>query len=126
MSTILTKALVVPEFTNGSIKLYTPNQGTGGASVNIPYTINLQTILNTLFPGQGRIPNPNCCKLRGVDLFISLSSQNSQAVIKLPNYLNNPATSQAKAFVFTLDGNDYVGFAFDKMGNLYVAEGSFL
>lgn len=126
MPAILTKALVVPEFANGSIKLYTPNPGTGGASVNIPYTINLQTILNTLFPGQGRIPSPNCCKLRGVDLFISLSSQNSQALLKLPNYLNNPATAQAKAFVFTLDGNDYVGFAFDKMGNLYVAEGSFL
>ena len=126
MSAILTKALVVPEFTNGSIKLYTPNPGTGGAFVNNPYTINLQTILNNLFPGQGRIPKPNCCKLRGVDLFIALSSENSQAVLKLPSYLNNPATAQAQAFVFTLDGNDYVGFAFDKTGNLYVAEGNFL
>jgi hypothetical protein len=124
MTQILTKPLIVPEYNNGSIKLYTPNL-TGEPTVNAPYSVNLQALLDILFPGQERIARPNCCKLQGVDLFVALSSINSQAVLKLPNYLNNPTTAQTQAFVFTLDGLDYVDLAFDQTGNLYVAEGNF-
>ena len=125
MSAILTKPLIVPEYNNGKINLYTPDPATGTPVVNPAYTIDLKVVLNTLFPGQGRIAAPNCCKLHGLDLFVAQSSGNSQAVIKLPGYLTNPATAQAQAFIFTLNGNDYVGLAFDKAGNLYTAEGSF-
>jgi len=125
MSAILTKPLIVPEYTNGIINLYTPDPVTGVPVVNPAYTIDLKVVLNTLFPGQGRTAAPNCCKLHGIDLFIAQSSGNSQAVIKLPGYLNNPVTAQAQAFIFTLNGNDYVGLAFDKASNLYTAEGSY-
>ncbi len=62
--------------------------------------------------------------LHGSDLFFAQSSGNSQAIIELPNYLQNPTAAIASAFVVTLDGNDYVGLTFDAAGNLYTAEGS--
>jgi hypothetical protein len=118
----LTKALIVPEFGNGKINLYGP----GLMPVGQPgYAVNMQAVLDNLFPGQGRTAAPNCCKLYGVDLFVTLSSADSQCIVKLPSYLSDPATAQAQAFIFTLDGDDYVGLAFDAAGNLYAAEGSF-
>ncbi len=125
MSAILTKPLIVPEYVNGIVKLYTPDPLTGVPLANPAYTVDLQAVLDTLFPGQGRKARPNACKLHGVDLFVTQSSENAQAVLKFPNYLGDPATAKSNAFVFTLDGNDYVGLAFDKAGNLYVAEGDF-
>ena len=126
MAAQLTKPLIVPEFTNGFIKLYTPDSVTGAPKENPNFTVNVQAVLDSLFPGQGRTAKPNCCRLNGADLFVALSSQNSQCVVKLPCYLANPAAATAQAFVFTLDGNDYVGLAFDAAGNLYVAEANFL
>jgi hypothetical protein len=121
MPIILTKPLIVPEYNNGKIKLYTPNPTTGEAVENATYTIDMQAVLDRLFPG--RTAKPNCCKLLGIDLFVTLSSDNSQAVIKLPGYLSDPSGSQNNAFAFSISGGDYVGLAFDKSGNLYVAEG---
>jgi hypothetical protein len=123
MPTILTKPLIVPEYNNGKIKLYTPDPTTGEPVENIAYTIDMQIVLNRLFPG--RSARPNCCKLLGIDLFVTLSSDNSQAVIRLPDYLSNPSGAQNNASAFSIFGNDYVGLAFDKSGNLYVAEGSY-
>ncbi|MDQ0470998.1 hypothetical protein [Labrys wisconsinensis] len=125
MAARLTKPLVVPEYGNGLIKLYTPDPVSGAPAVNPAYTVDMQAVLDTLFPGQGRLARPNCCKLRGADLFVALSSENAQAVLKLPGYLVDPAAARAQAFVFTLDGSDYVGLAFDAAGHLYTAEGSY-
>src|SRR6516165_12444030 len=98
----LTKALIVPEFGTGKINLYGP----GPMPVGQPgYAVDMQAVLNNLFPGQGRTAAPNCCKLYGVDLFVTLSSANSQCIVKLPSYLSDPATAQAQAFIFTLDGD---------------------
>jgi endoglucanase len=63
--------------------------------------------------------------LHGNDLFIAHSSADSQCIFKLPNYLTNPAQAMAQGFVFSLDGSDYVGMAFNIAGELYAAEGSF-
>ena len=125
MSATLTKPLLVPDFANGKIRLYTPDPASGAPVEATAYAVDVQAILDTLFPGQSRVAAPNCCLLQGADLFVALSSSSAQAVIKLPNYLGAPATAIAHAFVFTLDGNDYVGLAFDRAGNLYVAEGSY-
>jgi hypothetical protein len=125
MSATLTKPLVVPEFGNGVIELYTPDPTTGAASPDPDWRVDVQAILDTLFPGQGRAPAPNACKLQGADLFFTNSSTNSQAVIKLPGFLQDPATAQTQAFVIALVGDDYVGLAFDSAGNLYTAEGSY-
>lgn len=123
MSAILTKPIVVPEYLNGRINFYTA--GAGGLPVqNAKYRINLQAVLNALFPG--RTARPNCCKLLGADLFVAQSSGDSQAILKFPGYLANPATAIANAFNFTFDGSSgdasYLDMAFDAAGNLYVAE----
>jgi hypothetical protein len=126
MTARLTKPLIVPEYKNGVVKLYTPDVLSGIAAPNPSYTIDLQAVLNSLFPGQGWVARPNCCKLNGVDLFVAQSLKDSAAIIKFPGYLSNPAAARANAFVFTLDGQDYVDIAFDKAGRLYVVEGEFL
>ena len=123
MSIPLTKPLVVPEYTNALVKAYIPDPVTG-AMVRPPYTINVQTLLSSLIAG--KTARPNACALHGNDLFIAHSSVNSQCIFKLPNYLTNPAQAMAQGFVFSLDGNDYVGMAFNAAGELYAAEGSFL
>jgi hypothetical protein len=127
MSVILTKPLIVPEFVTGMIKLYTPNPSTGEPKENSQYTVDMnRDVLNNLLPG--RVAKPNCCKLLGVDLFVSINSHDgnpmtdSQAVIILPGYLRDPAKAKTDAFIFTLEGDDYLDIAFDKEGNLYVAE----
>jgi hypothetical protein len=130
MGTQLTKPLIVPEYTTALVKLYVADPGTS-KTISIPgYTVNVQSILTSLFPG--RIAAANACALNGVDLFISNSSHgspatSSQCIFKVPNYLTQPGPAVTQAFVFTLDGNDYVGMAFDAAGeNLYAAEGNFL
>ena len=123
MSIPLTKPLVVPEYTNALVKAYIPDLVTG-AMVRPPYTINVQTLLSSLIAG--KTARPNACALHGNDLFIAHSSVNSQCIFKLPNYLTNPEQAMAQGFVFSLDGNDYVGMAFNAAGELYAAEGSLL
>lgn len=136
MSSQLSKALVVPEYkdklnntgqpiinSGKKIRLYTNNPANGTAIENVRYTVNVQSILDDLFPGQGRTAGPNACMLWGNDLYFSNSTANSQAVIRLPNYLNLPSQSIAEAHVVTLVANDYVGLAFDTSGQLFVAEG---
>lgn len=122
MSIQLTKPLVVPEYTNALVKSYIPDLVTG-AIVRPPYTINVQTLLSSLIAG--KTARPNACALNGNDLFIAHSSASSQCIFKLPNYLSDPEQAIARGFVFSLDGNDYVGMAFSAAGELYAAEGSF-
>jgi hypothetical protein len=124
MAATLTKPIIVPQYENGVIQLYTPDPSTGAPTLDRKYTVNVTSILNTLFPAQGRIAAPNAVALHGNDLFFTNSSNNSQAVFELPNYLKDPAAAIANAFVVTLDGNGYVGLAFDAAGHLYTAEGS--
>jgi len=126
MSATLTQPIIVPQYGTGLIQLYTPAPGTGVPTLDSKYTVNVQTILNTLYPGvPGLVAAPNAVVLHGNDLFFTISSSSSAAVLELPNYLNNPAAAIANAFVVTLDGSDYVGLAFDAAGNLYTAEGSY-
>ena len=125
MSIQLTKPLVVPEYETGLVKMYVRHPVTL-ATVPVPsHTLDLQAVLSGLFPGEGRIAKANACALHGNDLFVSNSSDNSQAILKVPDYLLLGKQAMARTFVFTLDGNDYVGMAFDAMGNLYAANGSF-
>jgi hypothetical protein len=124
MTATLTKPIIVPQYANGVIQLYTPDPSTGAPTLDNKYTVDVASILNTLFGG-GRIAAPNAVALHGNDLFFTNSSSNSQAVFELPNYLNDPAAAIANAFVITLDGNDYTGLAFDASGHLYTAEGNY-
>lgn len=123
MSSQLSKAIVVPDYIRGMIRLYINNPANGTAIENVRYTVSVQSILDDLFPSQGRIAGPNVCTLWGNDLYFSTSTANSQAVIRLPNYLNLPSQAMAEAHVVTLVANDYVGLAFDTSGQLFVAEG---
>ena len=136
MSAILTKPLIVPAYKTGLVDLYVPNTpDPSGASFNpmtvgtpvqiMKYHVDLTAVLNTILPGQGRTGAPNCCKMLGADLYIANSSANSQAILKLPNYLADPTLAAANAFVFTLYGSGYVGITFDAAGNLYTAEGPY-
>ena len=123
MSQQLTKPLVVPEYLNALVKLYVADARTGATIQQEPYTINLQNVLTSLIPG--KIAAPNSCALNGNDLFISNSSTDSQCIFKVPNYIDLPAQAAARTFIFTLEGSDYVGMAFDPAGNLYATEGNF-
>jgi hypothetical protein len=122
MNKQLTKPLIVPEYLNALVKLYIADANTGATIQREPYTINLQDVLTRLI--RDRTARPNSCALNGKDLFISNSSENSQCIFKLPNYIDQPAQAIAEAFIFTLQGGDYVGIAFDPAGNLYAAEGN--
>jgi hypothetical protein len=121
----LTEPIIVPQYATGIIQLYTPDPTTGAPTVDGKYTVNVGSILGTLFPGLGLIAAPNAVVLHGNNLFFTNSSSNSQAVFELPNYLTDPAAAIAGAFVVTLDGSDYTGLAFDATGHLYTAEGSY-
>jgi hypothetical protein len=57
--------------------------------------------------------------IAGNDLFIAHSSADSQCIFKLPNYLTDPEQAIAQGFVFSLDGSDYVGMAFNAAANLW-------
>ncbi len=87
MTATLTKPIIVPQYANGVIDLYIPDPSTGAPTLDSKYTVDVTSILNTLFPGQGRIAAPNAVVLHGNDLFFTNSSSNSQAVFELPNYL---------------------------------------
>lgn len=114
------KALVVPEFSNGLVKLYIPASATTIAP-DADYTINLANLPN----GLATAGSPNCTALLGNDLFITITSAN-QRIYRFPNYLTDPAASIAGVSQVTNIGNDYVGLAFDADGNLYTSEGDYL
>jgi sugar lactone lactonase YvrE len=117
----LTRPLVVPEYETARVTLYVAHPVTGD-TVPVPsYTIDVQQVLSTILPG--RTAKANSCALLGDDLFISNSSPDSQCIFKVPNYLVQGALAGTEAFVFTLDGDDFVGLAFDLAGNMYAAEG---
>jgi sugar lactone lactonase YvrE len=122
MSVQLTKPLVVPEYTSALVKMYVADPDTSATVCLTPYTINVQDLLTSLIPG--RTAAANACALNGDDLFIANSSIDSQCIFKVPQYLIKRGAAATEAFVFTLDGNDYVGMAFDAAGNLYAAEGN--
>src|SRR5438105_2363645 len=123
MSFQLSKPLVVPEYDTALVKLYVAHPDTL-ATVPVPsYQIDVQSVLNALIPG--KTAKANACALNGHDLFIANSSSDSQCIFKVPNYLVQGRRAMAQTFIFTLDGNDYVGMAFDRAGNLYAAEGNF-
>jgi hypothetical protein len=125
MSIQLTKPLVVPEYETGLVKLYVRHP-VSLATVPVPsHTLDFQKVLSNLYPGEGRIAKINACALRSDDLFVTNSSANSQCIFKVPNYLSLGGLAAAQTFVFTLDGSDYVGMAFDSTGDLYTANGSF-
>jgi hypothetical protein len=124
MSIQLTKPLVVPEYVNAIVKMYTSDPVTSVTVMLPSYTIDVQSVLTSLIPG--RTANANAIALNNGDLFIGNSSPDSQCVFKVPNYLVDPGAAIAQTFVFTLDGNDYVGMAFNAIGDLYAAEGNFL
>jgi NHL repeat len=118
----LTRPLVVPEYQTARVKLYVAHPVTGDTVSVPPYTVDVQHVLSMMFPG--RTAKANSCALLGDDLFISNSSSDSQCIFKVPDYLVGGALAGTEAFVFTMDGDDFVGLAFDLAGNLYAAEGS--
>ena len=116
---LVSRALIVPEFTNGKIKTYFPSGTTIAA--NATYTINLAT----LGGGLGTTGSPNAVAMFGNDLFVTITNAN-QRIYKFPGYGTNPAAAIAGVSQITNAGSDYVGIAFDAAGNLYTSEGSFL
>ena len=122
MGISLTKPLVVPEYETARVKLYVAHPVTSETIVLPPYTVDVQRVVAGMFPA--RTAKANSCALLGNDLFISNSSPDSQCIFKLPDYLVQGGLAAAETFVFTLDGRDYVGMAFDPAGNLYAAEGA--
>lgn len=130
MSNKLTTPLIVPEYQNGIVKTYTPNP-TLGDIVEAAYTIDIKQILTSLgiingSDGKPAIATANSCVLNGNDLFVSISSGNSQGIIKFPKYLSDPFFAKKNASLFSSAETDYVGMAVDSSGNLYSTEGSFL
>jgi len=121
----LTKPLIVPEFETARVKLYVDHPVTHQTVAVPSYTIDVQRIVSRLFDTNDvkRRAKANACALLGDDLFISNSSDNSQCIFKLPNYLNDGSAAMAEAFVLTLVGGSFVGLAFDNAGNLFAAEG---
>ena len=53
MTATLTKPIIVPQYANGVIQLYTPDPSTGAPTLDNEYTVNVTSILNTLFPVMG-------------------------------------------------------------------------
>jgi hypothetical protein len=78
MSIQLTKPLVVPEFLNALVKTYTADPNTGATIPRPPFTMNLQTVVMSLFPGL--TARANSCALHGYDLFISRLLLDSRGV----------------------------------------------
>ncbi len=120
-----TKPLIVPSWNGLSLSLYTPGTQTaptGQAVANAKFNVS-QTVWTPLFPGAPGIPNPNSCCVEGNDVYFSLSGP-GQGIVKLPNFLKDPAAAIAAAFVIDLNQSDYVGLAVDANGNLYGAAGA--
>ena len=126
MSIQLTQPLLVPEYVSAMVKMYISFfDPVTSLTVTLPsHTINVQSVLTSLIPG--KTANANAVALNDSDLFIANSSPDSQCIFKVPNYVMDPGPAIAQAFVFTLKGNDYVGMAFNAIGDLYAAEGNFL
>ena len=118
------KRLIVPEFGtnagNNKVKTYFPTSATTMAA-DPNYTINFSTLGN----GLATNASPNVVTMRNNDLYVTLALAN-QRIYKFPGYGNNPASAIANVSQITADGNDYVGIAFDAVGNLYCSEGNFL
>lgn len=124
MGIALSRPLVVPEYESARVTMYVAHPATGQTVAVLPYSVDLQGIVSSMFPG--RTAKANSCALSGNDLFVSNSSPDSQCVFKLPDYLVRGGLAASEAFVVTLDGADYVGLAVDDAGHLYAAEGSAL
>jgi hypothetical protein len=120
----LTQPLVVPEYVSAMVKMYVSDPVTSLTVTDPSHTIDVQSVLASLIPG--KTANANAVALNGSDLFIANSSPDSQCIFKVPNYLMDPGLAIAQTFVFTLDGNDYVGMTFNAVGDLYAAEGNFM
>ena len=110
-------SLVVPEFGTGLSKTYVSN-GAFQVIAKPYFTINLKTVPNSLATNAG----PNTVAMYNNDLFVSLSQAN-QRIYKFPNYGPDPVQSIANVSQVTNLSSDYVGIAFDSMGNLYASEG---
>jgi Secretion system C-terminal sorting domain len=113
------RRLVVPEFSNNTLKTYAPTSPTTMA-VNPNFTI----VFSSLGNGLATAASPNCTAMFGSDLYVSLTNAN-QRIYKFPNYGNNPAAAIAGVSQITNLASDYVGIAFDVVGNLYASEGSY-
>src|SRR6516225_9969780 len=100
----LTRPLVVPEYETADVKLYVAHPVTDDTIPVPSYTVDVQHVLSTMFPG--RTAKANSCALLGDDLFISNSSSDSQCIFKIPDYLVGGGLAETEAFVFTLDGGD--------------------
>lgn len=110
------RALIVPEFNNGLVKVYTP---ASYPNAKAGYTLNLSAII----PACASI-NPNGVTMNNKDLYVAIDGS-CQRIYKFPGYADDPAGSIAGVSQVTNYGNDYVGLIFDNNSNLYTTEGSF-
>jgi Secretion system C-terminal sorting domain len=117
---LVNRRLVVPEFGNNVVKTYVATSATTIA-VDAASTITF----NSLPGGLSTTASPNCVAMFNSDLYVSLTNAN-QRIYKFPGYGTNPATAIANVSQITNLSSDYVGIAFDAVGNLYTSEGSFL
>lgn len=117
---LVNQSLIVPEFGNGLIRLYSPTSASS-IQANNNYTIDL----TQLGQGLSTAGSPNCTALLGNDLFVTITAAN-QRIYRFPNYLIDPTSAIANVSQITNVGNDYVGIAFDSNGNLYASEGDYL
>jgi Secretion system C-terminal sorting domain len=116
------RRLVVPEFGgntgNNKVKTYVPAAG-NTMVVDPAFTINFSTLGN----GLATAASPNCVAMNGSDLYVTLTFAN-QRVYKFPNYGQAPATAIANVSQVTNLSSEYVGIAFDALGNMYTSEGA--
>lgn len=111
---VLQRSLIVPEYGNQRVKLYSPTSYPGADAA---YSINTSGLCTNAAP--------NSVAAWGNDLFVAISSGSCQRIYRYPGYLTNPATAISNVSEVTRSGNDYVGMAFDSSGNLYATEGSY-
>lgn len=111
---VLHRKLIVPEWANQRVKMYTP---TSYPNADANYTIDLSGLCSSA--------NPNGVTVYENDLFVTVSSGGCQRIYRYPDYLTNPSSAIVNSQMVTNYGNDYVGLLFDASGNLYTTEGSY-